>query len=138
MEEEKYVRDSISQNISRSVRGSVSWSMEEAIGSGNSSQKSSHTEEALKWAALEKLPTYARLRTSIIKTFAEKGDGENSKEVHKEVDVRKLDLNDRAQLIDSLFRVAEEDNEKFLKKFRNRIDKYVIEFISVSRSLQSE
>ncbi|KAF7137609.1 hypothetical protein RHSIM_Rhsim07G0211100 [Rhododendron simsii] len=72
---------------------SVSWSMEEATGSGNGSQKSSPAEEALKWAALEKLPTYARLQTSIIKTFAEKGDSENSKEV---------DLNDRAQLIDSL------------------------------------
>ncbi|XP_058192549.1 ABC transporter G family member 29-like isoform X2 [Rhododendron vialii] len=105
--------------------------MEEAIGSGNGSQKSSHAEEALKWVALEKLSTYARLRTSIIKTFAEKGDGENSKEVHKEVDVRKLDLNDRAQLINSLFRVAEEDNEKFLKKFRNRIDKVGIKLPTV-------
>lgn len=102
--------------------------MEEAIGSDNRSQRSRHAEEdeeALKWAALEKLPTYARLRTSIMKTVVEKGDGrdEKSKEVHKElVDVRKLDLNDRAQLMDSLFKVAEEDNEKFLKKFRNRID----------------
>ncbi|KAI8529594.1 hypothetical protein RHMOL_Rhmol12G0237000 [Rhododendron molle] len=106
--------------------------MEEVIGSGNDIQKSSPAEEALKWAALEKLPTYARLRTSIIKTFTEKGDGENKKEVvHKEVDVRKLDLNDRAQLIDSLFRVAEEDNEKFLKKFRNRIDKVGIKLPTV-------
>ncbi|XP_058192547.1 ABC transporter G family member 29-like [Rhododendron vialii] len=117
MEDVEKVHDSISQNISRSVPMG-NWSTMEEDHSQN--QKSSHAEEeeeALKWAALEKLPTYARLRTSIIKSFVE------STVVHKEVDVRKLDLNDRTQLIDSLFRVPEEDNEKFLKKFRNRTEK---------------
>ena len=82
-------------------------------------------EKALKWAALERLPTYNRLRTSILKSFVEtNGDQENkNKVVHKEVDVRKLDMNDKKEFIDRLFKVAEEDNEKFLKKFRSRIDK---------------
>jgi hypothetical protein len=32
-------------------------------------------------------------------------------------------MNDRQQIIDQIFKVAEEDNEKYLRKFRNRIDK---------------
>ncbi|KAA8540360.1 hypothetical protein F0562_024721 [Nyssa sinensis] len=78
-------------------------------------------EEALRWAAIEKLPTYNRLRTSIMKSFLDNGNNNNV--VHKEVDVRKLDMNDRQQFIERLFKATEEDNEKFLKKFRNRIDK---------------
>ncbi|KAI6671874.1 hypothetical protein NL676_006759 [Syzygium grande] len=33
-----------------------------------------------------------------------------------------MDLNDRQQFIDRIFKVAEEDNERFLRKLRNRID----------------
>lgn len=83
-------------------------------------------EEALKWAAIEKLPTYNRLRTSIMQSFAENEDqvhGNNRAPAHREVDVRNLDLNDRQRFIDRIFKVAEEDNEKFLRKFRDRIDK---------------
>ncbi|KAK4413837.1 ABC transporter G family member 36 [Sesamum alatum] len=94
-----------------------SWSMEEAFPGGRRSVRAEEDEEALRWAALEKLPTYDRLRKSVFKTFVE------SEVVHREVDVRKLDVNDRQEFIDRFFRVAEEDNEKFLKKLRNRIDK---------------
>lgn len=126
-----------SKNKSWSQSVSLTWNMEEVFGGGGGGSGSqvrrapSHAEEdeeALKWAALEKLPTYARLRTSIMKSFMDSTGGHenitsNNKVVHKEVDVRKLDVNDRQQFIDRLFRVAEEDNEKFLQKFRNRIDK---------------
>ncbi|KAL6996413.1 transcription factor [Sarracenia purpurea var. burkii] len=102
--------------------------MEDVFGSATDTRRpASHAEEdeeALRWAALEKLPTYARLRTSIIQSFMENGDShENKKVVHKEVDVRKLEDDDRQRFIDTFFKVAEEDNEKFLKKFRNRIEK---------------
>ncbi|KAL0429862.1 UNVERIFIED_CONTAM: ABC transporter G family member 36 [Sesamum radiatum] len=91
-----------------------SWSMDSGR---RRSVRAEEDEEALRWAALEKLPTYDRLRKSVFKTFVE------AKVVHREVDVRKLDVNDRQEFIDRFFRVAEEDNEKFLKKLRNRIDK---------------
>ncbi|KAF2323469.1 hypothetical protein GH714_035626 [Hevea brasiliensis] len=51
--------------------------------------------------------------------------------VHKEVDVSKLDMNDRQMFIDMIFKVAEEDNEKFLRKFRQRIDKVGISLPTV-------
>ncbi|KAH7866893.1 hypothetical protein Vadar_026399 [Vaccinium darrowii] len=132
-----------SRNWSRSR--SVSRRMEEVFGGGygaTSRRQTSHSvedEEALRWAALERLPTYSRLRTSIIKSFTDNDDYESnndhensySKVVHKEVDVRNLDVNYRQQFMDKLFRVAEEDNEKFLQKFRNRIDKVGIKLPTV-------
>jgi len=102
--------------------------MEEVFGSsGRFSQRSLNAaadEEALKWAAIEKLPTYNRLRTSIMQSVAEQGhDDAADAGASKEVDVRKLDVNERQKIIDRIFKVAEEDNEKFLRKFRDRIDK---------------
>lgn len=121
-----------SRSISRSMSRN-SWRMEDVFAMGSTPQsrrmsRAEEDEEALRWAALEKLPTYDRLRTSIIMSYLETSNNNtssvrNKEEVHKEVDVRKLDMNDRQQFIDRLFKVAEEDNEKFLRKFRNRIDK---------------
>jgi ABC-type multidrug transport system ATPase subunit/ABC-type multidrug transport system permease subunit len=75
-------------------------------------------EEALKWAALEKLPTYDRIRKGILHSVA----GE-----HEEVDVAKIGFQDRRLLIDRLLKIADEDNEHFLLKLRSRIDKVGIE-----------
>ncbi|KAF5181401.1 Abc transporter g family member [Thalictrum thalictroides] len=89
------------------------------------SRRIDEDEEALRWTALEKLPTYDRLRTSIFTSLVE------TKLVHKEVNVRNLDKNERKDFIDRVFKVAEEDNEKFLKKFRDRIDRVGIQLPSV-------
>ena len=64
-------------------------------------------EEALKWAALEKLPTYDRLRTSIIKQLTLE---ENNKIYvgYRQVDVRKLSFMERQAFIDRVFKVADE------------------------------
>ena len=99
--------------------------MEDVFSGSKQSRRSSRVdedEEALKWAAIEKLPTYDRLRTSIMQSFVDHEIVGNQVE-HRTVDVTKLDMNDRQKFIDMLFKVAEEDNERFLKKFRNRIDK---------------
>ena len=115
-------------SFSRSVRRSMnkkSWSMEDVFSGASHSSRNTHVdedEEALKWAAIEKLPTYDRLRASIINSFMD-NEVHADKMKHKKVDVRKLDLDDRQKFINRIFKVAEEDNEKFLKKFRNRIDR---------------
>ncbi|KAJ8452102.1 hypothetical protein Cgig2_016683 [Carnegiea gigantea] len=120
----------LSRNLSR-----TSWGVEDVFSSQARRSVRAHEEdeEALRWAALEKLPTYSRLRTSILKSYAEsqKESGINNRISHKEVDVRKLDMNDRLQFIDRLFKVAEEDNEKFLRKLRDRIDKVGIKLPTV-------
>ncbi|MBA0807576.1 hypothetical protein Gohar_023374, partial [Gossypium harknessii] len=119
---------SIGRSLSRS-----SWIMEEVFSGSKHSRRSSRVdedEEALKWAAIEKLPTYDRLRTSIMQSFVDHEIVGNKVE-HRAVDVTKLDMNDRQKFIDMLFKVAEEDNERFLKKFRNRIDKVGIRLPTV-------
>lgn len=126
-----------SRNLSRSISRSLSrtgWGMDDVFtGSRNSrrtSRRADEDEEALKWAAIEKLPTYDRLRTSIMQSFMEH-EVHGNLVVHKEVDVTKLDMSDRQKFIDQLFKVAEEDNEKFLTKFRSRIDKVGIKLPTV-------
>ncbi|KAL9323081.1 hypothetical protein ACSQ67_011134 [Phaseolus vulgaris] len=125
----------LSRSISRSLSRS-SWRMEGVFASGRYSRRASNIdedEEALKWAAIERLPTYDRLRTSILQTFSEVP---NSLE-HREVDVRKLDGNERQEFIDRIFKVAEEDNEKYLSKFRNRLEKVGIRLPTVEVRFQN-
>jgi hypothetical protein len=74
-------------------------------------------EEALKWAALESLPTYDRLRTSV---FFNSATGNKDP-----VDVRLLTAADRRQLLDSLLESSEDENQQILVKMRNRLQKYV-------------
>lgn len=81
------------------------------------SSRDEDDEEALKWAALEKLPTFDRLRKGIL--LGSRGESD-------EVDVAHLGLQEKKKLIDRLVRTTEEDNEKFLLKFKNRIDTWVL------------
>ncbi|KAL5213205.1 hypothetical protein ABZP36_024052 [Zizania latifolia] len=75
-------------------------------------------EEALKWAAIEKLPTYDRMRKGIL--TAGGGGAE-------EVDIEGLGLQERRNLIERLVRTAEEDNERFLLKLRDRMERVGID-----------
>jgi hypothetical protein len=70
-------------------------------------------EDALTWAALERLPTHSRVRKGIV------GDGEL-------VDVAGLGFQERTRLLERLVRVAEEDHERFLLKLRQRIDRCLV------------
>ena len=86
------------------------------------SSREEDDEEALKWAALERLPTLNRLKKGILKT----SNGDVS-----EIEVHNLGLQERQALLQRLVKVAEEDNEKFLLKLKNRIDRCLISFTSV-------
>ncbi|KAJ1697900.1 hypothetical protein LUZ63_006412 [Rhynchospora breviuscula] len=83
-------------------------------------------EENLKWAALEKLPTYDRVRRAIIRHVVE-DDGDGGKFVSNEVDISKLGVRDRKALLEQIFRVVVEDNERFLNRLRDRIDRVGLE-----------
>ncbi|XP_044505622.1 ABC transporter G family member 39-like isoform X2 [Mangifera indica] len=79
-------------------------------------------EEELRWAAIERLPTYDRLRKAMLSEVLE-----NGKVVHGEVDVTRLAIEDKKKLMDSILQLIEVDNENFLRKLRNRIDRVGIE-----------
>lgn len=101
--------------------GSASmWSLGETVFSRSSTlRREQDDEEALKWAALEKLPTYDRLRTAILRNV-----GDNGKGSYEEIDVTKLGYEDRQHIIEKILKITEEDNERFLLKLRDRIDRY--------------
>ncbi|KAK1376040.1 pleiotropic drug resistance protein 1-like [Heracleum sosnowskyi] len=71
-------------------------------------------EESLKWATLEKLPTYDRIRKGLL--AGAEGTGLT------QVDVGRFGNDERKILFDRLLKTAEEDNEKLLRKLRDRID----------------
>ncbi|KAK7839281.1 abc transporter g family member 40 [Quercus suber] len=79
-------------------------------------------EEALKWAALERLPTYSRMRKGML-TSAE-GQA-------REIDIKSLGILERKALLDRLVKIAEEDNEKFLLKLKDRIDRVGLELPTI-------
>ncbi|PWA40906.1 pleiotropic drug resistance protein 1 [Artemisia annua] len=79
-------------------------------------------EEALKWASLEKLPTFDRLKKGLL--FGSTGPS-------NEVDVDNLGPDDRRRILDRLVKTADEDNEGFLLKLRNRLDRVGIELPTI-------
>ncbi|KAK8645856.1 hypothetical protein V6N13_119664 [Hibiscus sabdariffa] len=86
------------------------------------SSRDEDDEEALKWAALEKLPTVARLRKGIL-TGSQGGANE--------IDVSNLGWQERRTILERLVRVAEEDNERFLLKLKNRINRVGIDLPTI-------
>lgn len=86
------------------------------------SSREDDDEEALKWASLEKLPTFDRLRKGLL--FGSTG-------ASNEVDVDNLGVDDRRHLLDRLVKTADEDNEKFLLKLRDRLDRVGIDLPTI-------
>lgn len=76
-------------------------------------------EEALAWAAIERLPTYERLRTSILNDLV---NNQPIGSTHNQIDVTNIPPEARKQLIDRLLGVTDQDNERFLLKLRQRLD----------------
>jgi hypothetical protein len=77
------------------------------------SSRDEDDEEALKWAAIERLPTFNRLQKGLLAT----SKGAN------EIYIQNLGIHERKGLLERLIDVSEEDNEKFLKKLKSRIER---------------
>ncbi|KAL0323901.1 UNVERIFIED_CONTAM: Pleiotropic drug resistance protein 1 [Sesamum calycinum] len=86
------------------------------------SSREADDEEALKWAALEKLPTNLRIRRGI---FTEE-EGKT-----REIDIKDLGLVERKNLVERLLRIAEEGNENFLLKLKERILRVGLDFPTI-------
>ena len=96
------------------IGSSTLWRNSSSFEVFSKSSREEDDEEALTWAAIEKLPTFARVRTGIL--------AEGSR--LREIDIKKLGLLEKRNLLERLVKVAEEDNENFLFKLRDRIDRY--------------
>lgn len=71
-------------------------------------------EEALKWAALEKLPTNLRIRRGILT----EDEGKS-----REIDIMNLGIVERRNLVERILKIAEEGNEEYLLKLKERIQR---------------
>ncbi|KAI6669871.1 hypothetical protein NL676_004756 [Syzygium grande] len=89
-------------------------------------------EEELRWAAIERLPTYDRMRKGILTQV-----WSNGRVVHDEVDVTKLGAQDKKVLMESILKVVEEDNEKFLRWLRDRTDRVGIDIPKIEVRFQN-
>ncbi|KAH9312807.1 hypothetical protein KI387_027842, partial [Taxus chinensis] len=87
-------------------------------------------EQGLKWAAIEKLPTYDKLRTSLMVESLIKGRGGDNRKF-KEVDVGNMGLMEKQNFVESLFKEVVEDNEKLLRKIRARLHRVGINLPTV-------
>lgn len=89
-------------------------------------------EEELRWAAIERLPTYDRMRKGILTQVRS-----NGRVVQDEVDVTKLGSQDKKVLMENILKVVEDDNEKFLRRLRDRTDRVGIEIPKIEVRFQN-
>ncbi|KAG7023556.1 ABC transporter G family member 39, partial [Cucurbita argyrosperma subsp. argyrosperma] len=80
---------------------------------GDSFRKDDAQEAALGWDSLQRLPTYQRARIALLHGVT--GD-------LKEIDLQKLDVQETKELLNRVVRNPE-DNEEYLLKLKNRIDR---------------
>ncbi|CAD6253163.1 unnamed protein product [Miscanthus lutarioriparius] len=85
------------------LRASSSWCASRGSNAFWSSAREEDDEEVLRWAAIEKLPTYDRMRKGILTAV---GAG------MQEVDIQELSMQERKCLIQRLIRIPVEDNER--------------------------
>ena len=105
--------------------GSSAWWRAPDAFSRSSSRMEEDDEEALQWATLERLPTCDRVRRAILPLGGD-GDGHGVGEAAPQVvDVLGLGPRERRALLERLVRVADEDNERFLLKIKERIQRCV-------------
>ncbi|KAL9150125.1 hypothetical protein ABFS82_12G149200 [Erythranthe guttata] len=79
-------------------------------------------EEELRWAAIERLPTYDRLRRSVLTQVLEDGSVKTT-----EINVKKLGVDEKRLLKNTILNAVEQDNERFLRSIRSRAERVGIE-----------
>lgn len=81
-------------------------------------------EAELQWAAVERLPTYRRLRTSLFDDGEFLGQTSGVAAVARRVvDVTKLGDLERHLFVENLLKKVEEDHLRLLQKLKERIDR---------------
>ncbi|TVU29325.1 hypothetical protein EJB05_20888 [Eragrostis curvula] len=98
------------------------WRREDDVFSRSSREEDD--KEALRWTALERLPTHDRVRSAIV--LLGLGGDEAAVAAAKgvvDVDVLRLGPRERRVLLERPVRVADEDNKRFLLKLKERVNR---------------
>ncbi|WVY91541.1 hypothetical protein V8G54_037055 [Vigna mungo] len=102
------------------VRGFDMW-RNHCMGVFSTSQRE-EDEETLKCVAIERLLARACTKRSVVNQVGGKAE---------EFDTKQLELSERKSLLDRLVKIAEEDNERFLLKLRERMDRVGLEIPTI-------
>ncbi|KAL1334319.1 hypothetical protein HN51_063249 [Arachis hypogaea] len=84
-----------------------------------------------KWAAIEKLPTFKRIKTSFVDVSQESVVLGARSSSRREVDVTKLGAVEKRLFIDRLIKHIENDNLQLLQKLRERMERVNVKLPSV-------
>ncbi|KAF6173540.1 hypothetical protein GIB67_042670 [Kingdonia uniflora] len=84
-------------------------------------------DEELKWVAIERLPTYDRMRIGVLKQVLDNGNV-----WHTEIDFTKLKSQDNMKIIENALKFVEEDNEWFLLQVGIETPKIEVRFENLS------
>ncbi|XP_043698940.1 ABC transporter G family member 32 isoform X1 [Telopea speciosissima] len=103
-------------------------SSENVFARSSSFRENEDDEEALRWAALERLPTYNRIRRGFFRNIL----GEIS-----EVEVGELQLQEQKLVLDRLVNALDEDAEHFFSRMRQRFDAVDLEFPKIEVRFQN-
>jgi hypothetical protein len=98
-------------------------------GSASSSRRHDDDEENLRWAALEKLPTYDRMRRAILLANHSLHDYAGGAGDNGLVEIEHLASGDGGRAL--LERVFQDDSERFLMRLRDRVDRVGIELPAI-------
>ncbi|VAI23431.1 unnamed protein product [Triticum turgidum subsp. durum] len=115
--------------------GSISHSLSQQAGDpfGRAASRQGHEddEENLRWAALEKLPTYDRMRRAVILSRHAGIDGADGAghELQGLVDINQLASGEAGRAL--LERVFQDDSERFLRRLRDRVDRVGIDLPAI-------
>ncbi|KAA8545299.1 hypothetical protein F0562_020083 [Nyssa sinensis] len=85
-------------------------------------------ERAMQWKAIERLPTFERLRSSLFDEYDESKVDVEGKRV---IDVTQIGAVERRMFIEKLFKHIENDNLRLLHKLRKQIDKVGVKLPTV-------
>ncbi|XP_059630032.1 pleiotropic drug resistance protein 3-like [Cornus florida] len=108
-------------NIGRNIQTSFQ-QHNTSISSSHSGSIREEDEVELQWAAIERLPTFKRLRTSLFDS--NRGNGSRTELGERRmIDVTKLGPLKRHLFIDKLRKHIENDNLQLLQRMRERIDR---------------
>ncbi|WCJ29721.1 ABC transporter G family member 32 [Euphorbia peplus] len=103
-------------------------SVENAFARTSSFREDGEDEEALRWAALERLPTYDRVRRGIFKNVV--GD-------RKEIDVSELQAQEQKLLLERLVNSVDDDLELFFERMKKRFQAVDLEFPKIEVRFQN-
>jgi ABC-type multidrug transport system ATPase subunit len=108
---------------------------DDPFGRAASQQGHDDDEENLRWAALEKLPTYDRMRRAVILSHHQGAGDVQGHELDGLVDIDHLASGEAGRAL--LERVFQDDSERFLRRLRDRVDRVGIDLPAIEVRYQN-